>query len=83
MYYPVHLSTYWPRAQTLVIFDTDALADFEEEEAPPFFVPVECRFCFFTDDDDDDGFFVLVVPFEDVFFAAIGAKKSFKGCGEK
>ncbi len=66
------------RTNACHIFETDALADFEEEEAPPFFVPVECRFCFFTDDDDDDGFFVLVVPFEDVFFAAIG-EKSFVG----
>ena len=70
------------RTNACHIFDTDALADFEEEEAPPFFVPVECRFCFFTDDDDDDGFFVLVVPFEDVFFAAIGAKSLLRGVGK-
>jgi len=62
------------RTNACHIFETDALAD---EEAPPFFV-VECCVCFFTDDDDDDGFFVLVVPFEDVFFAAIG-EKSFVG----
>jgi len=57
------------------IFDTDALAmvlDFADDDEAPFFV-VDCCFCFFTDD-DDDGFFVLVVPFEDVFFAAMVRK---------